>query len=219
MIRAAIFDMDGTLVDNSEVHVKAFERFCASYGVTDWEEKMKSAFGMGNDDIMRRILPESLIREKGLQALADEKEAVYREIYAPTIAPVAGLVELLEHLQQAGIRCAVGSSGYRTNVDFVLDKCNLERFFEVKISGDRVSHCKPDPEIYRTAAAALGVEPAECIVFEDAEAGFEAARRAGIGRIVAIATTLSREKLSELSGLYAVVSDYREITDLTHLLQ
>ncbi|MBQ1221216.1 MAG: HAD family phosphatase, partial [Alistipes sp.] len=70
---AAIFDMDGTLVDNSAVHVRAFELFCNRYGVTDWRTKLEKAFGMGSDDIMRMLLPEEIIRERGLQALGDEK--------------------------------------------------------------------------------------------------------------------------------------------------
>ncbi|MDE6046498.1 MAG: HAD hydrolase-like protein, partial [Alistipes sp.] len=88
MIRGAIFDMDGTLVDNSAVHVRAFEIFCERYGVRDWREKLAQAFGMGNDDILRRIMPAEIIQDKGLAALADEKEAIYREIYAPPIRPV-----------------------------------------------------------------------------------------------------------------------------------
>ena len=90
MKKAALFDMDGTLVDNSPVHVRAFEIFCARYGVTDWKEKLADSFGMGNDDIMRAVMPEEIIREKGLAALADEKEAIYREIYAPTSTPWKG---------------------------------------------------------------------------------------------------------------------------------
>ncbi len=211
MIRAAIFDMDGTLVDNSAVHVEAFERFCTRYGVEDWRKKMQGVFGMGNDDIMRRILPESLIREKGLQALADEKEAIYRAIYAPKIVPIAGLVDLLGRLRQMGIRCAVGSSGCRANIEFVLEKCAIGKFFDATVSGDQVTRCKPDPEIYLTAAKALDVEPSECVVFEDAEAGIESARRARIGRIVAIATTLDRAELEKLQGPSVIISDYREL--------
>ncbi len=219
MIRAAIFDMDGTLVDNSAVHIEAFERFCARYGVMDWREKMNGVFGMGNDDIMRRILPESLIREKGLQALADEKEAIYRAIYAPHIVPIAGLVDLLGRLRQAGVRCAVGSSGCRANIGFVLEKCAIGKFFDATVSGDQVTRCKPDPEIYLTAAKALGVEPSECVVFEDAEAGIESARRAEIGRIVAIATTLDRTELAKLQGPSVIISDYRELADVASLLR
>ena len=159
MKKAAIFDMDGTLVANSPIHIRAFEIFCARYDVTDWREKLANGFGMGNDDIMRLVMSEEVIREKGLAALADEKEAIYREIYAPDIRPVEGLKELLERLRAAGIPCAVGSSGCKANVDFVLDSCAIRPYFDAAISGDMVSRCKPDPEIYLTAAAALGVSP------------------------------------------------------------
>ena len=219
MIRGAVFDMDGTLVDNSPVHVRAFERFCARYGIADWREKLDGAFGMGSDDIMRMLLPEAVIRERGLQALCDEKEAIYREIYAPDIRPVAGLRALLDRLRAAGIRCAVGSSGCRTNIDFVLEKCGIEGCFDVIVSGDRVAHCKPDPEIYLTAAAELGLNPAECVVFEDAKAGIESARRAGAGRIVALTTTLPREVLAAETAADMIVNNFAEVADLGAILQ
>lgn len=215
--KAAIFDMDGTLVDNSAVHVRAFELFCNRYGVNDWRTKLEKAFGMGSDDIMRMLLPEEVIRERGLQALGDEKEEIYRTIYAPEIAPVKGLKELLELLRRAGIRCAVGSSGCRQNVEFVLSSCKIEEYFEVKVSGDMVSRCKPEPEIYLTAAKTLGVKPEECVIFEDARAGFEAARRAGAGSIVAIATTLPSEVILEEQLADVVVEDFSEITSIEQL--
>lgn len=216
MIRGILFDMDGVLVDNTRVHVDAFGIFCRRYGVEDWERKLSAAFGMGNDDIMRLILPENILREKGLPALAAEKEAIYREIYAPAIRPVAGLAELLARLRAADIPCAVGSSGPRANVDFVLDTCGIRTYFAAIVDSDQVKRCKPDPEIYRTAAAKLGLDPAECLVFEDAEAGIESARRAGAGRIVALATTLSREKLRRTAA-DRVIGDFTEITDLSFL--
>ncbi|WP_418992012.1 HAD family hydrolase [Alistipes sp.] len=209
MMKGALFDMDGTLVDNTPAHMRSFELFCNRYGVRDWREKLSSAFGMGNEDIMRLIMPEEVLREKGFQALAEEKEAIYREIYAPEIEPVAGLVRLLERLREAGIRCAVGSSGCKANVDFVLEKCGIGEFFDTRISGDMVSRCKPDPEIYLAAAAALGLHPDECIVFEDAPAGIESARRAGAGRIVALATTLGIDDLNAVPGFDLAAPDYR----------
>lgn len=90
MIRGVLFDMDGVLVNNTQAHVKAFEIFCERYGVEDWQHKLQTAFGMGNDDIMRLILPEEIIREKGMKALGEEKEAIYREVYAPEIRPATG---------------------------------------------------------------------------------------------------------------------------------
>lgn len=88
--------MDGTLVDNTPVHIRAFEIFCERYGIRDWKEKLGQAYGMGNDDIMRLIMPAEVIREKGLAALAEEKESIYREIYAPEIVPMPGLTDLLQ---------------------------------------------------------------------------------------------------------------------------
>lgn len=218
MKKAALFDMDGTLVDNTLAHMRAFEIFCARYGVTGWKEKLSQAFGMGNDDIMRLIMPAELIRERGLASLAEEKEAIYREIYAPEIRPVKGLVPLLESLRAADVRCAVGSSGCRANVDFVLEKCRIGEFFDVRISGDRVTRCKPDPEIYLTAAAALGMAPADCVVFEDAKAGIESARRAGVGRVVALATTLPREVLERETDADVIGETFADLPGLDRLL-
>ena len=216
MIRGVLFDMDGVLVNNTQAHVKAFEIFCERYGVEDWQHKLQTAFGMGNDDIMRLILPEEIIREKGMKALGEEKEAIYREVYAPEIRPVRGLVELLEELRRRGIRCAVGSSGCRENVDFVLSNCGITDYFSCIVSGDRVTRCKPDPEIYLLAAEGLHLPSAECLVFEDARVGITAARRAGAGRIVALATTLPRHTLATEADV--VIDDFASITDLNTLL-
>lgn len=217
MIKAAIFDMDGVLVNNTWVHIKAFEIFCERYGVKDWKEKLSSAFGMGNDDIMRLIMPEELLREKGVAALGEEKEALYREIYAPDVKPVDGLPHLLEQLNRAGIRCAVGSSGCKDNVDFILEKCGIVDYFSAAVCGDQVTRCKPDPEIYLTAADRLGVRPEECIIFEDAKAGIEAAHRAGAGMIIALETTLPREEL-ETTPADRIVHDFTDITSLEEFL-
>lgn len=210
--------MDGTLVDNSDVHMRAFEIFCARYGVTDWRDKLGQAIGMGNDDIMRLILPEEILREKGLAALAEEKEAIYRELYAPEIEPVEGHVRLLDRLRERGIHCAVGSSGCMKNIEFVLEKCRIKHCFDAMVSGDDVTRCKPDPEIYLAAAAALGIAPADCVVFEDAKAGIESARRAGAGRVVALATTLPREVLEAETDADTVIDTFADLTDLDALL-
>ena len=106
------------------------------------------------------------------------------------------------------------------NVEFVLRHCGIDDCFDARISGDRVSRCKPDPEIYLRAAEALGVAPSECVVFEDALAGIESARRAGAGRIVALATTLPRETLRTEGCPDRIIDTYAEITDeeLTQIL-
>lgn len=209
--------MDGVLVNNTPVHVEAFGIFCRRYGVEGWQEKLAGAYGMGNDDIMRLLLPAELIRTKGLPALAAEKEAIYREIYAPRIRPVAGLRTLLDRLREAGMACAVGSSGPRANINFVLERCGIADCFAAIVDGEQVSRCKPDPEIYLTAAAALGLHASECLVFEDARAGIEAAKRAEAGRIVALATTLTRAELAATAA-DRIIDDFTQITSLDDLL-
>ena len=203
--------MDGVLVDNRDVHIEAFGIFCDRYGVTDWRQKMTSMFGMGNDDIMRAVMPAEIVAQKSMWELGLEKEAIYREIYAPTIAPVRGLRELLAALCAAGVKCAVGSSGCAENVAFVLERCGIGQYFAERVSGDMVTRCKPDPEIYLTAAARLGVPAGECLVFEDAKAGIEAARRAGM-KVAAIATTLTHEVLAAETDADRVIDDFTQIT-------
>ena len=124
----------------------------------------------------------------------------------------------MQRRHRAGVRRGGGSSGCQGNGDFVLEECGIGQWVEARISGDRVSRCKPDPEIYLTAAAALGVEPADCVVFEDAKAGIEAARRAGAGRIVALATTLPREVLEQQTPADPVINTFADLTDLDALL-
>ena len=209
MLRGLLFDMDGVLVNNLEIHREAFAEFFRRYNVKPSFGDLSRLFGKGNDDIMGELMPREIVERVGIRELGYEKEAIYREIYAPTITPQPGLLEFLAESERCGLRCAVGSSGYRANVDFVLDKCDIRRYFEVAVAGDEVTRCKPAPEIYLTAAAKLGLEPSECVVFEDAEAGIEAAKRAGI-KVVALATTFTRDFLQNTDA-DIIVDDFRDV--------
>lgn len=211
MVKGVIFDMDGVLVNNMSVHFEAFAAMAERYNLTAEEGvDFTHLNGRGNDDIIGALFPPHIIAEKGVEALAAEKEALYREIYAPKIAPVAGLRELLAEICNAGLRCAVGSSGPRVNVDFVLDRCAIEPYFDVRISGDMVTRCKPDPEIFLTAASRLGIAPEDCLVFEDAKAGIAAAKAAGM-KVIALTTTHTREQLSPAEP-DLIVPDFTEVS-------
>lgn len=210
MVKGVIFDMDGVLVDNMSIHFKAFAAMAERYNLTAEEGVDFSHLnGRGNDDIINALFPPHIVAAKGVEALAQEKEALYREIYAPTIAPVAGLSQLLGALHQKGIRCAVGSSGPKLNVDFVLERCHIEPYFEVRISGDMVTQCKPNPEIFLTAASHLGIAPEECLVFEDARAGIAAAKAAGM-KVIALTTTHTRDQLISAEP-DIIVKDFTEV--------
>lgn len=202
--------MDGVLVNNLDIHRQAFAEFFRRYGVERTFDELNRHFGRGNDDIMGELMPAEIVARVGIRELGNQKEAIYREIYAPTITPQAGLIEFLEEAEREGLVSAVGSSGFMANVDFVLDKCAIRRFFAATVAGDQVTRCKPDPEIYLTAAAKLGLKADECIVFEDAEAGIEAGKRAGM-RVVALATTFDRAFL-ERTDADLIINDFRDIS-------
>ncbi|MBO7265341.1 MAG: HAD family phosphatase [Alistipes sp.] len=210
MLKGLLFDMDGVLVNNLDVHREAFAEFFRRYGVNRTFDELNRHFGRGNDDIMGDLMPREIVERVGIRELGNQKEAIYREIYAPKIKPQEGLLEFLAESEREGLRSAVGSSGFLANVDFVLDRCDIRRYFDAIVAGDQVTKCKPDPEIYLTAAAKLNLKPSECIVFEDAEAGIEAGKRAGMV-VVALATTFPREFL-ENTEADIIIDDFRDIS-------
>ena len=157
-------------------------------------------------DRFRRLVHEGVTEAD----VAGQLEAIYRELYEPLIRPTAGLLDFLEALRREGIACAVGSSAEMRNIRFVFEKCGIESYFQTVVSSEQVTRCKPDPEIYLKAAEALRLRPEECVVFEDARAGIEAGDRAGM-KVVALATTLSREEL-ERTAATLVIDDFTQMS-------
>ena len=207
MIKGVIFDMDGVLVDNRDAHIEAFEIICRKYGVPFDREKFMPTFGMTNDLILERLMPE-VIKTTDWKKIAVEKENIYREIFERTIATAKGLVDFLKALKKEGYKTAVGSSGNTPNVNFVLDRCGIAGYFDAIANGDMITRGKPDPEVYLLAAKKLELAPGECIVVEDAPVGIRAARSAGES-VVAIASTFRREDLSDYDIL---IDDFTQIT-------
>ncbi len=210
-IKGAIFDMDGVLVDNMWMHILVFEKFLGQWGITDLKQKLTALAGMGNDEIMTELLPPDVIQKVGLKQLGVDKEALYREMYAKDIKPVEGLVDMIKWLKSQGVKCAVGSSGCKENVEFVVKSCGLEEYFDALVYSDLVENCKPAPDIYLKALELIGVSGDDAVVFEDAKAGIIAARRAGVKRVVGVATTLPFEVLESESDADIIVKDFRDM--------
>lgn len=209
MINAVIFDMDGVIVDNRDIHIDAFRILADRYGVAFGAAGLEWMYGRGNDTIIPRLFPAEVVDRAGLAELGREKEAIYREIYRDHVVPARGLLSLLNELRDNGLTCAVGSSAPKRNVDFVLDRCGIADYFSVVVTGDMVEFRKPDPSIFLMASSRLGVAAAECLVFEDSAAGIQAARSAGMP-VIALATTLTTEQL-------AGVHDGLTIPDFTYI--
>lgn len=189
-----IFDMDGVIVDNHQFHFDAFVEFGKKHNITITRESFSPNFGKTNSEIMQSIFGRPM-SEAEIKVLADEKEQIYRDLYKPYIQPIKGLTELLKNASSRGIPVAMGTSAPTENVVFTLAETGLSKYFDVITDSSMVKHGKPDPEIYLLTAERLGIEPSECLVFEDSHAGIAAAKAAGM-KVIGLATTYSKEELS-----------------------
>jgi beta-phosphoglucomutase len=214
--RALIFDMDGTLVHNMPFHNLAWQDTLAEAGVQiDLDEFNRATTGKKNAEILRMMLGEQL-SEPDLAYWADRKEALYRERFACCREPLPGLLHLLEQARSLGLGMAVATAAPHANIGFVLDELDLRRHFNAVVGGDDVQRGKPDPEIFLKSARILGVEPQDCLVFEDALTGIEAARRAGMHAVM-ICTTIDAQEVAGLPHVLRAVPDFSHL-DLQTLL-
>lgn len=191
---AAIFDVDGVLIDSYRPHFLGWQRMCAELGIPFTEKEFLRGFGRTNRDIFDDLAPGRFTPEE-VDALGAQKEVYYREIFAanPTIIP--GAAELVDALHAAGFKLAVGSSGPPDNTDLALRMLGRAEKFSARVTGADVTRGKPDPQVFLMAAERLGVLAAEAAVIEDASPGVEAANRGGFASI-ALVGTASREKLA-----------------------
>lgn len=194
MTLGAIFDWDGVIIDSSSHHEESWERLAKETGFALPEGHFKKGFGMKNEFIIPNVLNWT-DRPEEIQKLSLRKEELYREILLDWgVTPLPGVTGWLDKLRRRGIRCAIGSSTHRLNIETSLRMLGLEDCFSAIVSAEDVSHGKPDPEVFLIAAQRIGHSPSDCVVFEDALVGIEAAHRGGM-KVVAVATTNRIEAL------------------------
>jgi len=206
--KAAIFDMDGVIVDNQLYHMKSWATFCQKHNIPFNESNYRAKyFGKTNHDIFRELVGSKLTDEQ-IDLLAEEKEHLYRDIYKDYITPVKGLIPFFESLKASGIKIAVATSAPTSNLDFTIDSLKIRSLFDVIVDSSMITRGKPDPEIYLKAAKQLGIKPAECVVFEDSISGINSGHNAGM-MVVALITTHS---LNELPKTPIAIKDFTEIS-------
>ena len=191
--RAVLWDMDGVLADTGEFHYEAWREVLAEHGIEYTREFHRKTFGMNNAGILSYLLGEQLTPEL-LSEIGDSKEARFRAAVRRHAKPLPGARTWLERLQRAGFRQGIASSAPMANIDVLIDELGLRRFLDSIVSGVDMPG-KPEPVLFLTVAERLGVSPESCVVVEDAVAGVEAARRAGM-QCIAVTTTSDAESLS-----------------------
>lgn len=207
--------MDGVLIDSNPFHKIALQQFCSKYGFSLTEDQLKSRiYGRTNRDWITNLFGE--ISESLLHQYAEEKEALFRELFKNDIRPLKGLVNFLEQLSKQHIPRAIATSAPRANVDFTLEHTGIGNYFDVILDDSYVSKGKPDPEIYIKTAAAIGFPTHRCLVMEDSLSGITSGKAAG-AKVIALATTHNHEELSHAD---LVIDDFEELNleDLVNLM-
>ena len=202
--------MDGTMVDNIAYHFRSFDEYVKRKGLQLQTPFSLRFSGMHSAEIFAIVLGEEQMKNYTIEELERGKEATYREIYSGNVEPVAGLIELLKAAKEAGIKCAIGSSGCRENVNMIIDRLGIADYVDASISGSDVTNGKPHPEIFTKAHEAMGLKAEECIVVEDAVNGILAGVAAGC-KCLAITTTATAEELTK-AGADMCVEDYTTVT-------
>jgi beta-phosphoglucomutase len=181
--RAVLWDLDGTLADSRDYHWQAWVRVMAGEGFELTRPLFLASFGQRNDAILAAWLGEG-IEPARIARIGDAKEAVYRDLVRQGgIEPLPGAADWVVRLHEAGWRQAIASSAPRLNVEVMHAALGFDGRIDTLVAAEDVQRGKPDPEVFLVAAANVGVEPARCVVVEDAAAGVEAARRAGMRSI------------------------------------
>jgi len=211
-VGALIFDMDGTMVDSMPHNTSTWADFVRRHAIDmDVGELMRLVTGRNGLECVRLVMNQPDMDDALAWKLVHEKEQLYREIFGPIFAEVHGFSDFYAASRAQGLKVAVGTAGDIANVEFVLQHLQMTPPPDAIARGDEGLSGKPTPDIFLAAAQRLGVAPEDCIVFEDAPLGIEAARRAGM-RAVAVCTGHSAEELAGPHVLTAV-RDYTELLE------
>ena len=180
---AVLWDLDGTLADSEEYHWLSWRDAMRAEGVELTYDRFLASFGQRNDRILGAWLGEAADATR-IRRIGDWKEAEYRRLAeARGLTPLAGAREWVERLHRDGWKQAIASSAPRLNVETMLHVLKFDGLIDAMVSADEVKKGKPDPDVFLAAAAAVSVPPSRCVVVEDAPAGVEAGRRAGMKTI------------------------------------
>jgi beta-phosphoglucomutase family hydrolase len=206
-IAALIFDIDGTIIDSMPYHNRSWPAMLGRHGFGDREvELVRNSAGRTGVELMREIFGAGLSLERA-HALVDEKESIYREMFRPHFREVPGFGDFARTAKASGLKVALGTAGDAKNIAFAIDGLRMHGFFDTAVGAPDVAHGKPEPDIFLEAARRMDVPPEQCIVFEDAPLGIEAARRAGM-RAVAMATSEPADVFSAHRHVIRICTDY-----------
>lgn len=206
---AFIFDMDGTLVDNMQFHTESWGQMLAENGVEfNAHDFLVKTAGKTSREILPMIF-ENITDEKIVE-LTNRKDAIYHEIFLPHRKLVDGADEFLQESKQLGIKLAVATASPIPNVEYILDGLEIRQLFDAIVTAADIKIGKPHPEAFLKSAEKVGIEPKNCLVFEDAIGGFEAAHNAKM-KSIGIATVNSIEDILKLDSVVEAHNNFNDL--------
>lgn len=208
-MKAFIFDLNGTMINDMEYHLDGWHSMLNKLGANMTREEVRGHMYGKNEELLMRIFGKDRFSLPEMLDIAHQKEVLYQEAFRPHLTLIAGLPEFLREAAARHIPMAIGSAANNFNISYVLDNLQLRHFFKAVVSAEDVVTSKPNPEVFLKCAAALNVAPADCIVFEDAPKGVEAALNAGM-EAVALTTMHTREEFAAYDNIRAFVADYTD---------
>ncbi len=214
--RAVIWDMDGVIVDTAPYHLKAWQEALGKRGVKFTEADFRHSFGQRNDTIIKSTLGEDTSQEL-IEAISREKEEGFRQRIGQHIQPLPGVIALVKSLKEHEFKMALASSAPMANIELLTRSLGIDSCFQAIISDKDVTKGKPDPQGFELAARKLGVEPANCIVIEDAVAGVTAAKRAGM-HCLAVTNTHPADSLAAADLIVDTLEEV-SVNDLEELIK
>ena len=211
MLKAIIFDLDGTLVDSLPYHHESWRIFFKNNNIeeNDFNEIYRNYKGGGTLELMSSVFGDTYTKDE-LEKMSDDKEVIFREIYRSKIFPINGLIKFLDNLKKDNILLSIGSNAIRKNVLMTIKELGITNYFSSIICGDEVSKGKPDPEMYIETLSNLKVNKNECIIFEDSIEGITAAKNANI-KAIGVTSSQSSETLKSV-GAFKTIEDYTKIS-------
>jgi beta-phosphoglucomutase len=211
--KAFLFDLNGTMIDDMDYHLDVWYNIIVNdLGANMTREEVKLHMYGKSQEVLVRIFGNNRFTNEQLDKISADKERQYQQRYRPHLDLIPGLFAFLEMTLEAKIKMAIGSAAIPFNIDFVIDNLKIRHYFDAIVSADDVVKSKPDPETYLKAAKMLNVDPASCIVFEDAPKGVESASNAGMKAVV-LTTMHPKEDFAIYNNILLFIDDY---TTLTH---